>query len=216
MIGLLVAGLVIGAAVLLARRKRTRRLNDDLREAAGGAGDGGAGVDRFGDEEEDNPFSDVGPLHRHGSSHSYHTTTFRPIAFDDDESIGNRAVYHATNRGSGQFSDAYGGTMAGIGIDPYGEYRLQHEADMAEIRSASVLGSPLPQGYNEWTRAEGSGGSNSNSNSVEAEEGDRGTSTSFAIFFFLFVHHPISSTEFLPLTTHNIDTNGTYRTSTGF
>lgn len=60
-VGLLVAGALIGLAYYFMRRKRARQLDEDLRYAAGGAGDGGAGVDRFGDGEDEiggTPFGD--------------------------------------------------------------------------------------------------------------------------------------------------------------
>lgn len=57
-VGLVVAGAAVGLALWFFRRKRARRLDEDLRVAAGGAGDGGAGVDRFSGEDdyEHDPF----------------------------------------------------------------------------------------------------------------------------------------------------------------
>lgn len=51
-VGLLAAGIVIGLGFFFVRRKKRRQLDEDIRVAAGGAGDGGAGINRFEDDEE--------------------------------------------------------------------------------------------------------------------------------------------------------------------
>lgn len=65
-VGLVAAGIVLGIAYFFFRRKRARRLDHDIRIAAGGAGDGGAGVDRFG--EDDDPFN---PAAHSDHGHNY-------------------------------------------------------------------------------------------------------------------------------------------------
>lgn len=67
-VGLVAAGIVLGIAYFFFRRKRARRLDHDIRIAAGGAGDGGAGVDRFG--EDDDPFN---PATHSDHGHNYAT-----------------------------------------------------------------------------------------------------------------------------------------------
>lgn len=56
-VSLLLCGLVAGAAWFALKRRRRARLSADERAAVGGAGAGGAGHDRFGDEEFENPFN---------------------------------------------------------------------------------------------------------------------------------------------------------------
>lgn len=51
-VGLLAAGIVIGLGFFFVRRTKRRQLDEDIRVAAGGAGDGGAGINRFDDDEE--------------------------------------------------------------------------------------------------------------------------------------------------------------------
>ncbi|BGP24977.1 hypothetical protein JCM10295v2_003897 [Rhodotorula toruloides] len=51
-VALLAAGIVIGLGFFFVRRKKRRQLDEDIRVAAGGAGDGGAGINRFDDDEE--------------------------------------------------------------------------------------------------------------------------------------------------------------------
>ncbi|KAL8278205.1 hypothetical protein RQP46_009378 [Phenoliferia psychrophenolica] len=57
-VGLVIAALLLGLAFFFLRRKRARQLDEDIRVAAGGAGDGGAGVNRFSgeDDDEDDPY----------------------------------------------------------------------------------------------------------------------------------------------------------------
>ncbi|SCV71915.1 BQ2448_4609 [Microbotryum intermedium] len=50
-VGLIVAIIAVGLGFFYLRRKRRRRLDEDLRVAAGGAGDGGAGIARFTDDD---------------------------------------------------------------------------------------------------------------------------------------------------------------------
>ena len=51
-VGLALLAAAGGAFWLLRRRRRQRQLDEDLRQAAGGAGDAGAGTSRFRDEDE--------------------------------------------------------------------------------------------------------------------------------------------------------------------
>lgn len=66
-VGLVAAGLLIALAFFFLRRKRARKLDEDIRVAAGGAGDGGAGVNRFADEDEDDPFDPSGSEGTHAA-----------------------------------------------------------------------------------------------------------------------------------------------------
>ena len=80
-VGLVSAALLAGLALFFFRRKRARQLDEDIRVAAGGAGDGGAGVNRFSgeDDDEDDPYLSGGsdthgayaPHQRHLSMTSY-------------------------------------------------------------------------------------------------------------------------------------------------
>lgn len=62
-VGLIGAGLLIGGLFFVRRKKRQRALNEDLRIAAGGAGDAGAGTSRFQDDEEDDDFDNSTNAH---------------------------------------------------------------------------------------------------------------------------------------------------------
>lgn len=71
-VGLVAAGIAIGLASFFLRRKKKRQLDEDIRVAAGGAGDGGAGVNRFAGEmdDEENPFE--------GGSEGHHSNGYHP------------------------------------------------------------------------------------------------------------------------------------------
>lgn len=146
-VGLVIAGLIIGLGLLLCRRKRARQLNADVRAAAGGAGDGGAGVDRFGDEEEGhNPFDETGQPGGEAEDNQ-----FRPMVYGDENRLSRGYAFGQTYPGGEGTDAAYGGTVAAAGAheDVYADYRSQYRAEMAEIgRSGSVLASPV--GYQEW------------------------------------------------------------------
>ncbi|KDE08872.1 hypothetical protein, variant [Microbotryum lychnidis-dioicae p1A1 Lamole] len=52
-VGVIVAFIAVGVGFFYIRRKKRRRLDEDLRVAAGGAGDGGAGIARFNDDDSE-------------------------------------------------------------------------------------------------------------------------------------------------------------------
>ncbi|SCZ88677.1 BZ3500_MvSof-1268-A1-R1_Chr2-1g04565 [Microbotryum saponariae] len=55
-VGLIVAFIAVGLGFFYIRRKRRQRLDEDLRVAAGGAGDGGAGIARFNDDDSEDGY----------------------------------------------------------------------------------------------------------------------------------------------------------------
>lgn len=73
-VGLVTAGIALGLAFFFLRRKKRRQLDEDLRVAAGGAGDGGAGVNRFAGEDDD-PFAPGAGSGSEGHHSSYHPPT---------------------------------------------------------------------------------------------------------------------------------------------
>ncbi|GAA5915030.1 hypothetical protein JCM6882_006761 [Rhodosporidiobolus microsporus] len=81
-VGLVAAGIIIGLAWFFLRRKRARKLDEDIRVAAGGAGDGGAGINRFDDEEdeEDDPFGRMSDGHGSNYMSSYGTVPLAAAA----------------------------------------------------------------------------------------------------------------------------------------
>lgn len=66
-VGMALAGLGIAGLFFVRRRKRRRILDEDLRVAAGGAGDGGAGTSRFHDDIEDDEFDGTSTPGQHSA-----------------------------------------------------------------------------------------------------------------------------------------------------
>ncbi|BGP16537.1 hypothetical protein JCM10213v2_004539 [Rhodosporidiobolus nylandii] len=107
-VGLVAAGLVIGLAFFFLRRRRARRLDEDIRVAAGGAGDGGAGHDRFNDDDEDmedDPFGRMSEGHGSNYMSSYGTVPLTAAA----------AGFGARPNSGYDFSNGSGGGATGAG-----------------------------------------------------------------------------------------------------
>lgn len=64
-VALLIVASLIGLGYVFVRRRKAKRLSLDERAAVGGAGDGGAGINRFANEEED-----TDPFHTSQTSHN--------------------------------------------------------------------------------------------------------------------------------------------------
>lgn len=95
-LGLIVAVGLVALARFFARRKRARRLDEDVRVAAGGAGDGGAGVNRFGDDEDGgNPFADEDSSagHHQGYPTSPNMAQYAPLALSSTPGHRMSGVY---------------------------------------------------------------------------------------------------------------------------
>ena len=115
MLGLVVLGGLIALARFIARRKRARRLDEDIRIAAGGAGAGGAGVDRFGDDDEGgNPFADEDSSggHYQGYATTPNMAQYAPLALSSHAASQRMSgVYvEGTPRRSQEFSTSSNGS----------------------------------------------------------------------------------------------------------
>lgn len=165
-VGLILCGIIVGAAWFVLRRRRSKRLSADERAAAGGAGAGGAGVDRFGDDDEDdevfpemeeegmmseNPFDEkMG----HGVAPSVHShrRSIQSLAPIRTSMVGsNRNSGYAS--GGGRMEQVFGDddeTMVG-GV-------LQHRSSMTRRFPLPGMGYGQPQRYGTMASA-GSAGS---------------------------------------------------------
>lgn len=111
-VSLVALALIIGLGYCFVRRKRQRRLEEDTRVAAGGAGDGGAGVNRFEGEDED-PFeaqdhsafrgdrNSNGFMHEVGAAGGM-GSVFNPLALGGG--VGQNLPYGTNNDLGGRFS----------------------------------------------------------------------------------------------------------------
>lgn len=117
-VGLVVAAGITFLAWLFFRRRRTKRLNEDLRVAAGGAGDGGAGVDRF-SGEEDEPFDsqrEMGSFSTSGVINgAYLGVRGGSQAGGGSGGGGNRESLHSTGSNHSQVQQPY----YNAGVNPY-------------------------------------------------------------------------------------------------
>lgn len=76
-VGIAVAALILGGLFFIRRKRRQRALDEDLRVAAGGAGDGGAGTSRFHDDDLDDDLDES--TNAHGSFGSPRMTQYSPF-----------------------------------------------------------------------------------------------------------------------------------------
>lgn len=160
-VGLVAAGIAIGLAFFFLRRKKKRQLDEDIRVAAGGAGDGGAGVNRFAGEmdDEEDPFEGGSEGHSNGyhpptmssygtvpltaAAAAYASNNSRP-SFDHRRSLSG-AGFEPTHSPS-QSLGSYGGG-GGIGAAAYAGYQAYGPTNGAGYpRGAEVVGNGLGTG----------------------------------------------------------------------
>ncbi|GAA6001559.1 hypothetical protein JCM10207_006723 [Rhodosporidiobolus poonsookiae] len=154
-VGLLAAGIVIGLGWFFLRRKRARQLDEDIRVAAGGAGDGGAGINRFDGEDDDDasdPFDRFGS-EGHGSGYmsSYGTVPLTAAAAGFGAARRHSGYdYPAAGSGNGRPSyDFTGAAAAGRPSFEPGHSPAQSQGSVPPMSMAYAAGqNPPVVGYN--------------------------------------------------------------------